>query len=119
MRPAFRSSSTIVRCSRAKLPWCARAISSSANSLRRNASRSASRRLLTNAAAWTEVAAFNQLKNPNAIPIGITLRIPYRLLRSEGGASEAGTHNAHLACHLGRRRRLHVSLTCDMHARQD
>ena len=46
-----------------------------------------SRRLLTNAAAWKEVAAFNQLKNPNAIPIGITLRIPYRLLRNEGGAA--------------------------------
>ena len=46
--PAFSSSSTTSRCSRASDPWCARAISSSASSFRRSASRSASRRLLTN-----------------------------------------------------------------------
>ena len=45
--PAFRSSSTTSRCSRASEPWCARASSSSASSLIRSASRSASRRLLT------------------------------------------------------------------------
>ena len=47
MRPAFRSSSMSVRCSRARLPWWARATSSSASSFRRSASRSAPRRLLT------------------------------------------------------------------------
>ena len=45
--PRFSSSSISTRCSRAIEPWCARAISSSASSLRRSASRSASRRLLT------------------------------------------------------------------------
>ena len=45
--PAFRSSSTTNRCSRASDPWCARASSSSASSLIRSASRSARRRLLT------------------------------------------------------------------------
>ena len=47
MRPAFRSSSISVRCSRARLPWWARATSSSASSFRRSASRSALRRLFT------------------------------------------------------------------------
>jgi len=37
IRPAFRSSSTIVRCSRASEPWCARASSRSASSFRRSA----------------------------------------------------------------------------------
>ena len=46
-RPAFSSSSISVRCSRARLPWWARATSSSASSLSRSARRSASRRLLT------------------------------------------------------------------------
>ena len=45
--PAFRSSSIEDRCSRARLPWWARAISRSASSFSRSASRSASRRLLT------------------------------------------------------------------------
>ena len=46
-RPALSSSSIRVRCSRARLPWWARATSSSASSLSRSASRSARRRLLT------------------------------------------------------------------------
>ena len=46
--PAFSWSSTISRSSRASEPWWARAISSSASSLSRSASRSAPRRLLTN-----------------------------------------------------------------------
>ena len=46
--PDFRASSTSSRCSRASEPWWARAIVSSASSLSRSASRSASRRLLTN-----------------------------------------------------------------------
>ena len=45
--PAFSSSSISTRCSRASDPWCARATSFSASSLRRSASRSARRRLLT------------------------------------------------------------------------
>ena len=45
--PFLSSSSTSTRCSRASEPWCARAISFSASSLRRRARRSASRRLLT------------------------------------------------------------------------
>ena len=45
-RPALRSSSIARRCSRAMLPWWARTRSSPASSLRRWASRSASRRLL-------------------------------------------------------------------------
>ena len=45
--PAFRSSSISTRCSRAREPWCARAISASASSFSRSASRSAVRRLLT------------------------------------------------------------------------
>ena len=48
IRPAFRSSSISTRCSRARLPWWARATSRSASSFRRSARRSASRRLLTN-----------------------------------------------------------------------
>ena len=55
IRPAFSSSSTISRCSRASEPWCARATSSCspsslpsfASSFRRSARRSESRRLLT------------------------------------------------------------------------
>ena len=46
--PAFRSSSTCTRCSRASEPWCARAGSSRRARSGRRASRSASRRLLTN-----------------------------------------------------------------------
>ena len=46
--PSLSSSSISTRCSRASEPWWARAISFSASSLRRSASRSASRRLLTN-----------------------------------------------------------------------
>ena len=45
-RPALSSSSISSRCSRAMLPWWARTRSSPASSLRRWASRSASRRLL-------------------------------------------------------------------------
>ena len=45
--PAFSSSSTTSRCSRASEPWCARASSSPASSLMRSASRSARRRLFT------------------------------------------------------------------------
>ena len=45
--PRFSSSSISTRCSRASEPWWARAISSSASSFRRSASRSARRRLLT------------------------------------------------------------------------
>ena len=45
--PALSSSSTLVRSSRASEPWWARAISASASSLRRSATRSAERRLLT------------------------------------------------------------------------
>ena len=48
IRPALSSSSISTRCSRASEPWWARAISCSASSLRRIASRSARRRLLTN-----------------------------------------------------------------------
>ena len=47
-RPAFSSSSISRRCSLAMLPWWARTSSSPASSLRRWASRSASRRLLVN-----------------------------------------------------------------------
>ena len=46
-----------------------------------------SQRLLSDPRTWREVARFNQLKNPNRIPIGFTLRIPMRLLRSEAGAA--------------------------------
>ena len=46
-RPSLRRSSISRRCSRASEPWCARTSSSPASSLRRSASRSASRRLLT------------------------------------------------------------------------
>ena len=46
--PAFSSSSTTVRSSRASEPWCERAISAPARSLSRSAIRSAARRLLTN-----------------------------------------------------------------------
>lgn len=42
-----------------------------------------SRRLLADPAQWREVARFNRLKNPNRIPVGATLRIPTRLLKSE------------------------------------
>ena len=45
--PAFSSSSTTRRCSRASEPWWARASSSPASSLIRSASRSARRRLFT------------------------------------------------------------------------
>ena len=58
-RPAFSSSSMIVRCSRARLPWWARATSSSASSLRRRARRSASRRLLTKISVerWARISS--------------------------------------------------------------
>ncbi|HET9977504.1 MAG TPA: FecR domain-containing protein, partial [Burkholderiaceae bacterium] len=42
-----------------------------------------SARLLADPAQWREVARFNRLKDPNRIPIGATLQIPTRLLRSE------------------------------------
>ena len=45
--PALSASSTSPRASRESEPWWARAIGSSASSLRRSASRSAMRRLLT------------------------------------------------------------------------
>ena len=46
-RPALSASSISTRCSRASEPWCARASSSPASSLRAAASRSARRRLFT------------------------------------------------------------------------
>lgn len=42
------------------------------------------RQLLADPLRWREVAAFNGLKNPNRIPTGTPLRVPLRLLRSEG-----------------------------------
>ena len=58
-RPALSSSSISVRCSRARLPWWARATSSSASSLRRSARRSARRRLLTKISVerWARTSA--------------------------------------------------------------
>ncbi len=46
--PALSASSTSLRASRESEPWWARATGSSLSSLRRSASRSAMRRLLTN-----------------------------------------------------------------------
>lgn len=46
-----------------------------------------SRDILINAKAWTEVASFNQLKNPNVIIAGQKLAIPLRLLRSAPAGS--------------------------------
>ena len=58
-RPAFSSSSIRVRCSRARLPWWARATSSSASSFSRRARRSASRRLLTKMSVerWARISS--------------------------------------------------------------
>ena len=58
-RPAFSSSSIASRCSRATLPWWARTRSSPAASLRRWASRSASRRLLvkTIVLVWSRMSS--------------------------------------------------------------
>ena len=58
-RPALRSSSIWSRCSRAMLPWWARTSSSPASSLRRCASRSASRRLFvkTIVLRWARISS--------------------------------------------------------------
>ena len=61
-RPALSSSSIARRCSRAMLPWWARTSSSPASSLRRWASRSASRRLLVKTIVLRWLA--DQLEDP-------------------------------------------------------
>lgn len=47
-----------------------------------------SRQLLRDPRSWAEVATFNRLKNPNRIATGIGLRVPLRLLSSEGVSAQ-------------------------------
>ncbi len=46
------------------------------------------RHLLVDPTTWREVAEFNGLKNPDRIAVGSALRIPLRLLRSEGAPAQ-------------------------------
>ena len=93
--PALSSSSTLVRSSRASEPWCARAISSGAaprvgsasatpcacaeaSSLRRSATRSAARRLLTNTivelCSRTSLQQLGVDRRPDRVPCGLAPR---------------------------------------------
>ena len=88
IRPAFRSSSTSIRCSRASEPWCARAISRSASSFSRSASRSARRRLLTK--TIVERCACTSASSSGYIDGQIEPRAPARSRRTPSRRSRPG-----------------------------
>ena len=99
-RPAFSSSSIRVRCSRARLPWWARATSSSASSLSRRARRSASRRLLTKISVerWARTSSSSsgyiagQMERRRPSPPGTSMGRPPRAAgRPSSRMSSTGT----------------------------